>query len=148
MSFQGRVFNFPETIQENSTLNLLEGLLNNLEENLPVDHKRIYLGGLSMGGMGTFEMLHRNPNRFAAALAICGGANPKIAGKINHIPLWIFHGEKDDVVPPLYSQQMHDALVKLKGKSRLTLYPKADHDSWTKAFKEPELLPWLFSHSL
>ncbi|MBX2827865.1 MAG: dienelactone hydrolase family protein [Flavobacteriaceae bacterium] len=148
MSFEGRVFNFPETIEENNTLNLLEELLNNLEENLPVDPKRIYLGGLSMGGMGTFEMLHRNPNRFAAAFAICGGANPKIAGNINHIPLWIFHGEKDDVVPPKYSQQMHDALVNLKGKSKLTLYPEADHDSWTKTFKEPELLPWLFSHSL
>ncbi|MDC8003400.1 prolyl oligopeptidase family serine peptidase [Aureisphaera galaxeae] len=147
-SFQGRIFDYPETIEENETLDLLEGLLKDIQQRHLIDEQRIYLGGLSMGGMGTFEMLHRNPELFAAAFAICGGANPKIAEKIKDTPIWIFHGKKDDVVPAHYSEKMHEALKAAGGNSTITLYPKVKHDSWTNTFEEPQLLPWLFSKSL
>ncbi|GAB5399677.1 MAG: dienelactone hydrolase family protein [Aureisphaera sp.] len=143
-----RSYYFPPTIEKNKTLDLLEGLLSALQTNYRIDPHKIYLGGLSMGGMGTFEMLRRNPNLFAAAFAICGGANPAISETIKSVPIWIFHGEQDDVVPVIYSKEMHDAIQEEGGNSRITLYPEIKHDSWVNAFSEPELLKWLFSKSL
>ncbi len=142
-----RTFTYPSTVEPNLHIDLLTSLLEDLKTKLAIDHKRIYVGGLSMGGMGTFELVHQNPNTFAAAFAICGGANPKISEKIKNLPWWIFHGEADEVVPPIYSQEMYEALKKEGADVRFTLYPNVNHDSWTKAFAEPELLPWLFSHT-
>ena len=101
-----------------------------------------------MGGMGTFDAVKQNPNLFAAAFAICGGAHPKIAKRISATSWWIFHGEEDDVVPAKYSQQMHDALKEENADVKLTMYTNVKHDSWTNTFAEPELLKWLFSKSL
>lgn len=140
-----REYNFPDTIEPNGQLDLVEGLLTQLRTTIAVDQNRIYLGGLSMGGMGTFELLHRNPNTFAAAFAICGGANPSIAKHIKNTPLWIFHGDADIVVPAMYSVEMYEALKAQKADVTINVYPNVNHDSWTKAFDEPELLPWLFS---
>lgn len=140
-----KVYNYPATIELNRQLDLVEGLLDHLKTELAVDQNRMYLGGLSMGGMGTFELLHRNPNTFAAAIAICGGANPEIAKNIKNTPIWIFHGAVDNVVPAVYSKQMYYELQTEKADVKLTLYPEVGHDSWTHTFAEPELLPWLFS---
>ena len=140
-----RLYNYPATIEPNGQLDLVEGLLAQLKTALAVDQNRIYLGGLSMGGMGTFELLHRNPNTFAAAFAICGGANPAIAKNIKNTPLWIFHGENDLVVQAYYSKQMYYALKTEMADVKLTLYPEVKHDSWTNAFAEPDLLPWLLT---
>lgn len=139
------VFNYPATIEPNGQLDLVEGLLDQLKTALAIDQNRMYLGGLSMGGMGTFELLHRNPNTFAAAFAICGGANPDIARNIKNTPLWIFHGDTDNVVPYRNSTVMYEALKAQKTDVKLTLYPEVGHDSWTYAFAEPDLLPWLLS---
>jgi predicted peptidase len=95
--------------------------------------------------MGTFEIVRRKPKVFAAAFAICGGANPATAEKIKHIPWWIFHGMKDDVVPPENSINMVDALLLLQANVRFTKYPLANHNSWDSTFAEPGLLAWLFS---
>lgn len=141
-------FEYPKELEFNAQLNALEELITQLSSQQQVDRNKIYIGGLSMGGMGTFEMLHRNPKLFAGALAICGGANPEIAPKIKDTPIWIFHGTDDNVVPSSYSKDLHTALEKVGAKSTLTLYPKVKHDSWTNVFTEPELLPWLFSQSL
>jgi len=140
-----KTYSYPATIEPNGQLDLVEGLLAHLKTEFIVDQNRMYLGGLSMGGMGTFELLHRNPNTFAAAFAICGGANPKIVKNIKSTPIWIFHGEVDNVVPVVYSKQMFHSLKAVKADVKLTLYPEVGHDSWTNAFAEPELLPWLFS---
>ena len=100
-----------------------------------------------MGGMGTFELLRREPNTFAAAFPICGGGHPAIARKFaRKVPLWVFHGEKDSVVPVEKSRIMAEAIEKAGGDVKLTIYPGVDHNSWVNAFDEPELLPWLFSH--
>ena len=82
---------------------------------------------------------------FAAAFPICGGANTATAKKLRHPDWWIFHGLKDDVVPPELSQVMADALKQAGADVKLTLYPNANHNSWDSAFAEKDLLPWLFS---
>lgn len=98
-----------------------------------------------MGGMGTFEIVRRNPKLFAAAIAICGGADPVTAPKLKAVPWWIFHGGKDNVVPIRHSKAMVEALKKENASVKFTVYPVAGHNSWDSAFAEPELLSWLFS---
>lgn len=123
-------------------------LIGALKKELPINPKRVYLGGLSMGGFGTWELLARQPYVFAAAVPICGGADERTAPRIKHTPLWAFHGAMDNVVPPERSRNMIAALRKAKGKPRYTEYPLVGHDSWTNALAEPELLPWLFAQRL
>ena len=140
-----RDYSFPTKHEDNLHLDLVEALLDKMLKDYPIDKMRIYVGGLSMGGMGTFELVSRNPRRFAAAFAICGGAHPRIARRIQRTSWWIFHGEQDDVVPLNASVQIYDALIKKNADVRLTKYPEVKHDSWNNAFAEPELMPWLFS---
>ncbi len=112
-----------------------------------VDPQRVYLGGLSMGAMGTYEALRRKPKAFAAAFAICGGDNTANVQKYGHVPLWIFHGELDDVVPSTHSHVIVAELKRIGANPRSTFYPQANHNSWDAAFAEPDLLPWLFGHA-
>ncbi|WP_375324898.1 prolyl oligopeptidase family serine peptidase [Flagellimonas sp. GZD32] len=109
---------------------------------------QIYLMGLSMGGMGTFELLSRKPDTFAAAVPICGGGEPEsVSVYAENTPLWVFHGAQDNVVHPLQSVEMVSALLKVGAHPKFTMYDFANHNSWDPAFAEPDLLPWLFSHS-
>jgi predicted peptidase len=112
-----------------------------------VKKDQVYVGGLSMGGMGTFEILFRKPDMFAASFAICGGGNPEGAKSYaNKTALWVFHGAKDDVVDPQLSIDMVSAYLKAGGTPNFTLYANDNHNSWDSAFAEPDLLPWLFSN--
>ena len=140
-----RKFDFPTGGEPTKAMILAQGLLDQLLKSYPIRKKHVYVGGLSMGGMGTFELVRRNPKLFAAAIPICGGANPATAEQMNKTSWWIFHGAKDDVVPPALSQQMYEALLNAKAGVKFTLYPEANHNSWDSAFAEKELLPWLFS---
>jgi len=111
------------------------------------DDNQVYLMGLSMGGMGTFELLNRKPDTFAAAIPICGGGDPNsVSVYAKNTPLWVFHGAQDNVVNPLQSMEMVTALLKTGVFPKFTLYDFANHNSWDPAFAEPELLPWLFAH--
>ena len=140
-------FSYSKRPKRNPTLDLVEGMLKAVLSTYTIDKSRIYVGGLSMGGMGTFELVYRNPRLFAAAFAICGGANPKIARKIRR-PVWrIDHGEVDRVVPINLSEQMVTALKKKKAQVRFNRYPGVDHNSWDTVFADPTFLPWLFSQS-
>lgn len=141
-------FDFPERVEPNLQLELLEGIINQFIATDHIDTNRIYIGGLSMGGMGTFDMLLRNPNSFACAFSICGGANPSIAPIIHSVPMWIFHGDQDSVVPVKYSLAMYESLHPINSDTKLTIYKGVDHDSWTNAFADPSLIPWLMSFSL
>lgn len=125
-------------------LSLLDSLVT-----LPfVDTDRIYVSGLSMGGMGTFEIVSRRPKVFAAAMPICGGDHPKAARRYaKKVPFWIFHGAKDNVVPYSFSAQMAEAINAAGGNAKFTLFPNANHNSWDPAFAEPDFLNWLFSQS-
>jgi Predicted peptidase len=111
------------------------------------DDNQIYLMGLSMGGMGTFELLSRKPDTFAAAIPICGGGDPNsVSVYAKNTPLWVFHGAQDNVVNPLQSMEMVSALLKAGVYPKFTVFDFANHNSWDPAFAEPDLLPWLFSH--
>ena len=104
-------------------MKLAQELLFSIITTYPVSKKQIYAGGLSMGGMGTFEIVRRNPELFAAAFPICGGGNPATASQLKKVKWWVFHGAKDDVVPPKLSEEMVKALKKKKATVKFTLYP-------------------------
>ena len=140
-----RNFEFEKGGKPTLAMKMVMSLMEQVKDLPYTDNKRIYAGGLSMGGMGTFEILRRMRGEFAAAFAVCGGDNPENVRKYKNIPLWIFHGAKDDVVPPENSQIIADALKAKKADVKFTMYPEANHNSWDQAFAEPELLSWLFS---
>jgi predicted peptidase len=137
----------PDTIAKaRNPMHLLLHFIDTLAASGGIDKQRIYVGGLSMGGFGTFEILWRRPDLFAAAFPICGGGSPE---KVNRyapkLPIWVFHGDADQVVPVSNSRIMVDALKKAKMSVTYTEYAGVNHDSWKNAFAEPRLLEWLFS---
>jgi predicted peptidase len=140
-----RTFLFQEAGEATPAMKLAQELLRSLIKTYPVAKRQLYVGGLSMGGMGTFEIVRRNPQLFAAAIPICGGGNTATASSLKKTKWWVFHGGKDDVVPPQLSEEMVQALKKVKASVKFTLYPNANHNSWDAAFAEPDLLSWLFA---
>lgn len=141
-------FLFPIDGQPTKDMAMVMLLMDTMEKNYRIDSERIYVGGLSMGGMGAFEIVRRLPHTFAAAFAICGGANPATAANMKHTAWWIFHGWMDNVVNPKYSIAMAKALRKADAEVLLTIFPMANHNSWDAAFAEERLLPWLWEHRL
>ncbi len=120
-------------------------LLDFILKDSAIDKSRVYVGGLSMGGFGTYDILSRRPDLFAAAVPICGGADLGKIELFKDIPLWVFHGSEDLVVNPQISRNLIE-MLKQKGRVvRYTEYKGKGHDIWNEAIKEPELLPWLFS---
>jgi predicted peptidase len=132
----------------NKSLGLVIRLMDKFVEKKQVDKKRIYVSGLSMGGMGTFEILFRRPNMFAAATPICGNGIPQLAKLYaEKVPLWIFHGSDDNVVSPKYSLAMAKAIIEAGGSPKMTLYENTGHGSWNNAFAEKNFLTWIHSKS-
>ncbi|HEX5554073.1 MAG TPA: prolyl oligopeptidase family serine peptidase [Chitinophagaceae bacterium] len=125
-------------------MKLVIGLIHQLMAHAPVDTTRIYITGLSMGGLGTYDAIERYPNLFAAAIPVAGGGDPSKAGLIAHIPLWDFHGAEDPAVDPRYSREMMTALLKAGGHPGFTEYPGVGHFSWLGAYSDPTVLAWLF----
>ncbi|MGH3975867.1 MAG: dienelactone hydrolase family protein, partial [Pseudonocardiaceae bacterium] len=111
-----------------------------------IDPQRLYLIGLSMGGFGVWDLLSRWPERFAAAVPICGGADENAVVAARAVPVWAFHGTRDPTVRVERSRRAVAALREANGSPRYTEYPNVDHHAWTHAFTESDLLPWLFSH--
>ena len=109
-----------------------------------IDPTRIYVTGQSMGGAGTYSAIMAEPNLFAAAVPVGGRGQPDQAKKIVHIPIWIFHGELDRVVPTIASRNMVAALKKAGGKPIYTEYAGVRHNSWTPAYADEKLWVWLF----
>lgn len=140
-------FDFGLTDNPTQPMNTLMALVNSWLLSGNIDISRVYVGGLSMGGMGTFELLWRMPQTFAAAFPICGG------GDISKLPLyakntavWIFHGTDDSVVPVQNSRNMSKRLKGLGATVEYTEYEGVNHNSWDNVFQEKTLVPWLFSH--
>lgn len=113
-----------------------------------IDEDRVYLTGLSMGGFGTWEAIQRMPERFAAAVPICGGGLPLGVEAAVRVPVWNFHGAMDLVVPIEMSVGMVRAHRNAGGDVRFTVYPDAGHDSWTETYANPEVYEWLLRHRL
>ncbi|MGD6794874.1 dienelactone hydrolase family protein [Metabacillus indicus] len=122
-------------------------LLEEVVETYRVDKSRIYLTGMSMGAYGAFELAGRMPETFAALVAVCGGGCPEKAGVLKDLPVWIFHGEDDDVIPMKESADMVNAIRQAGGIAAFTSYPGVKHDSWVKAYNDPELYKWMLSKS-
>ncbi|MFT5383781.1 MAG: putative peptidase [Saprospiraceae bacterium] len=140
-----RIFTFHKGQEAKPTLTLVMNLMDEMIEKNYIDQDRIYITGLSMGGMGVWELLWRMPEKIAAALPICGGGLREKAKEMINIPIWVFHGVQDDVVHPRYSVTMTKAVQAAGGKAKISLYPNAKHNSWDLAFKEPKFLSWMFS---
>lgn len=127
-----------------------ELLQNTLEEVLKqyhMDKQRIYLTGLSMGGYGTWLWAGKYPKQFKRIAPICGGGNLDDARQLSQIPIWAFHGAKDDVVLPQESQKMIDAIRAIGGQPKLTIYPEANHDSWTETYENEEFWNWFLNEN-
>lgn len=145
MPFQ---FDFNNKEEPTKSLGLVMKLMDSITSRDFVNKDKVYVGGLSMGGMGTYEILYKKPEMFAAAFAICGGADTEIAKDYQKgLNIWIFHGEKDDIVPPRFSKAMAREINHHGGNAKLSLYPDDNHNSWDSAFSEPYLLEWLFKQS-
>lgn len=127
---------------------VLSALLDEIEANYRVDKNRIYVTGLSMGGNGTWSLALAEPNRFAAIAPVCGWSVPSVACTIKHLPIWVFHGAKDDVVPISASEIMVERLKTCDGNVKFTVYPEANHDSWTETYNNEELYKWFLEQSL
>lgn len=109
------------------------------------DPNRVYVTGLSMGGHGTWEIARRNPELFAAAIPICGGGDPAWAESLKNMPLRIYQGADDELVPATLSRAMHEALKKAGCVDvGYTEYAGVGHNSWDPAYEDPETLDWLF----
>ncbi|WP_029905726.1 dienelactone hydrolase family protein [Prevotella sp. 10(H)] len=112
-----------------------------------IDVSRVYIGGLSMGGMGTLEMLWRMPQTFAAAFPICGGTDlSKLPLYAKQTAVWLFHGDEDPIVPVQNSRDIYARLKELGCDAEYTEYKGVNHGSWLNAFEEKGLVPWLFNH--
>ncbi len=130
----------------------LDALLDDIIATHAVDTSRVYLTGLSMGGYGTWHLAIAHPDRFAAIAPICGGVQSHVGlveriAVLSSVPVWAFHGAKDQVVPLAESAVLVSALRKCGGDARFTIYPDAEHDSWTETYNNPELYEWFLSHS-
>jgi predicted peptidase len=134
------------------------------------DAKRTYLTGLSMGGYGVWEIATSQPQRFAALAPICGALQPPpisefaqlrvtrvvdaanpyaaLAERMKHTPIWIFHGAKDDVVPPDDDRKTYAALQAAGGNAHYTEFADANHNAWDPAYNTPEFWQWLFAQKL
>lgn len=110
-----------------------------------IDHARVYLTGLSMGGYGTWDLLAREPDLFAAALPICGGGDPATAATFAAVPIEVWHGAADAVVPSLRSRGMVQALLECGAVVRYHELADVGHDVWRQAYGEGGALDWLFA---
>lgn len=118
-------------------------MLDDVMKEYKTDPKRVYLTGLSMGGMGTWSIAMAHPERWAAIVPICGRGDVKTADKIKDLPCWCFHGDADTSVNVSGSRDMIEAIKKAGGNPKYTEYPKVGHNSWDRAYGTAELWTWL-----
>jgi len=124
---------------------VLKELLDTYLDMPQVDKKRIYIIGLSMGAMGTYDLTIRYPELFAAAIPICGTVNPDRLKAAKDVKFHIFHGDADSVVPVSGSRQAYRALKAVGADVKYTEFPGVTHGSWNPAFTQPYFMNWLFS---
>ncbi len=154
---------FPQKPGEDSEWEQHEGavmaMVARVREAYRVDPARIYLTGLSQGGHGTWVLGARHPDLWAALVPVAGygparseaaglppafhGSPAELAARIGKLPVWAYHGAKDDVVPVSAAREMVDAVRAAGGSPRLTILPDAGHDSWDAAYGDPALREWL-----
>ncbi len=134
-----------ESEKPTAEMRMVLEILDKMREDYPVDSRRLYVMGMSLGGYGTWDIITRRPTTFAAAVPICGGGNTSKASLIAKVPIWAFHGDEDELVSVSESRRMVAALKKAGGQPRYTEYKGVGHNSWVRAFKEPDFLSWIFA---
>lgn len=122
-------------------------LLDKIIKENNIDPDCIYVTGLSMGGFATWEILQREGSKFAAAMPVCGGADLAYAGKLIHIPIWVFHGGADPTVKTKRSRDMVAAIKNAGGHPIYTEFPNVGHDAWSYTYNKPEVWDWLFAQA-
>ncbi len=129
------------------SMRAVEAMIDEVLKTRPIDHERIYLTGLSMGGFGAFDLAARRGDLFAAVVPVCGGGDPSTAGRMTGVPFLIAHGAEDPVVPVEQSRMMDVALRGAGATVTLKEYPGVGHDSWTPAYRfGPDgVLDWMFA---
>ncbi len=153
---QGKEFPFilvsPQCLEDQRWTSVtlgLSALLDDIEANYRVDSNHVYVTGLSMGGQGTWALAMAEPARFAAIAPVCGWHDTYGICNIKDVPAWVFHGAKDDVVPVQKAEDVVNVLQGCGAKEvKLTVYPDANHNSWTATYNNEEFYKWLLSHSL
>jgi predicted peptidase len=120
-------------------------ILESLKMEFSIDPQRIYVAGQSLGGYGTWDLITKRPELFAAAIPLCGGGNTERAGRAAKVPIWAFHGDGDRSVAVTESRNMIAALKRSGGDPRYTEYRGVGHNVWERAFREPSLVEWLFA---
>ena len=136
-----------EALTEEPTLGLsaAESLLMSFLDSGRIDLSRVYSAGISMGGYGTWELITRRPELFAASIPVCGAGIPSLAHRLTDIAIWAFHGALDSTVPVSGSRDMYNAILAAGGtKVKYTEFPDVWHDSWIKAYKTEGLVEWLY----
>jgi poly(3-hydroxybutyrate) depolymerase len=123
-------------------------LLDQLPKEFSLDKQRVYVTGLSMGGFGTWDLITRYPNRFAAGAPVCGGGDDTVAVRAARVPIWAFHSDDDATVKVGRTRDMISAIQRAGGRPRYYEYTGLGHNSWDKAYSEPNFLPWLFAQRL
>jgi len=153
-----------DSISISLELQAVKALVDSIVKKHPIDTSRIYITGLSMGGFGTWDFILRYPHKFAAAIPMSGAGDPCKAERINHLPIWAFHGAQDITVPTAGSRKMISALLAINNNVFLTgqdfkhisaknihnaqilytEYPQKAHVIWGKSYTNPLLIEWLF----
>lgn len=139
------ISNVPETDAMKAALKILD----NLSIRFSTDKDRYYVTGFSMGGYGTWDLLTRHPDMFAAGMPLCGGGDYTFVSPLLDIPIWAFHGTKDSTVPKCGTQDMYNSIIKAGGtKIKYTPLDGYDHNIWDCVYANEEYMEWLFSQKL
>ncbi|QDT96523.1 carboxylesterase family protein [Gimesia aquarii] len=131
--------------KDQNLLDQIHKMILDVTSKYPIDKRRVYITGYSMGGFGTWDMIARYPDTFAAAVPVCGGGNPKTVSRFFEMPIWVVHGDADQIIPVSASRDMVDALQKAGGCPIYKELRGVTHNSWTHAYTyQSDMLTWLF----
>ena len=133
----------PELNEISPELQMALDILAGVEKQYSIDPDRVYAAGQSMGGLGVWALLQTFPDRWAAALVLCAYDNFTNARALLRIPIWVFQGDADMVVPVDLIRTMMKDLKKAGSQARYTEYHKVGHEVWLNAFAEPDLVSWV-----
>jgi predicted peptidase len=123
-------------------------LIREIQAKYKIDTSRIYLTGLSMGGWGTWKLAMEHPEMFAAIAPVCAPSDRVMeanAEQFKNIPIRIFHGGNDDIVSPINSINMYQAVKKVNPTASLTIFPDDNHNSWDSTYSDPKFYEWMLS---
>jgi len=131
-----------EPVYVKTLIKLIEEIINNYK----IDTKRIYATGLSMGGYGTLAIAKERPDLFSAIIPVCGGMDTTGIRKLKNIPIWLFHGDADEVVPVENSKLIYEILKPLNPDIKITIYEAVNHNSWDITYSNKKIYEWLLDN--